>query len=206
MQHKKRCSLLMAGLLVVAMAGCSSSPSEEEIMSALEKGTITVEDAKSKGWIDDAWIEKHFEPVEAKSKIYLFDPFDTTYLDGTPASSQLIEETMCLVFFNSTVDGSIDTLKEISKISEQMKQLGVPVLGIITDHDVDAARASLPELKFPVIVYNEEMEKSFDFYKDLIEDNVVSVFTKDGGIYSAWNSDCSADGLLDAAKGIANEK
>lgn len=163
MQHKKRCSLLMAGLIVVAMAGCSSSPSEEEIMSALEKGTITVEDAKSKGWIDDAWIEKHFEPVEAKSKIYLLDPFDTTYLDGTPASSQLIEGTMCLVFFNSTVDGSIDTLKEISKISEQMKQLGVPVLAIITDHDVDAARASLPELKFPVIVYNEEMEKSFDF-------------------------------------------
>ena len=206
MQYKKRCSLLMAGLLMVAMAGCSSSPSEEEIMSALEKGTITVEDAKSKGWIDDAWIEKHFEPVEAKSKIYLFDPFDTTYLDGTPASSQLIEGTMCLVFFNSTVDGSIDTLKEISKISEQMKQLGVPVLGIITDHDVDTARASLPELKFPVIVYNEEMEKSFDFYKDLIEDNVVSVFTKDGGIYSAWNRDCSAEGLLDAAEGIANEK
>lgn len=206
MQHKKRCSLLMAGLIVVAMAGCSSSPSEEEIMSALEKGTITVEDAKSKGWIDDAWIEKHFEPVEAKSKIYLLDPFDTTYLDGTPASSQLIEGTMCLVFFNSTVDGSIDALKKISKISEQMKQLGVPVLAIITDHDVDAARASLPELKFPVIVYNEEMEKSFDFYKDLIEDNVVSVFTKDGGIYSAWNSDCSAEGLLDAAEGIANEK
>lgn len=50
------------------------------------------------------------------------------------------------------------------------------------------------------------MEKSFDFYKDLIEDNVVSVFTKDGGIYSAWNSDCSAEGLLDAAEGIANEK
>lgn len=206
MQHKKHCSLLMAGLLVVAMAGCSSSPSEEEIMSALEKGTITVEDAKSKGWIDDAWIEKHFEPVEAKSKIYLLDPFDTTYLDGAPASSQLIEGTMCLVFFNSTVDSSIDTLKEISKISEQMKQLGVPVLGIITDHDVDTARASLPESKLPVIVYNEEMEKSFDFYKDLIEDNVVSVFTKDGGIYSAWNNDCSAEGLLDAAEGIANEK
>lgn len=74
MQHKKHCSLLMAGLLMVAMAGCSSSPSEAEIMSALEKGTITVEDAKSKGWIDDAWIEKHFEPVEAKLKSIFLTP------------------------------------------------------------------------------------------------------------------------------------
>lgn len=206
MQHKTYLSLLMAGFLVVTMAGCSSAPSEDEIMSALEKGTITVEDAKSKGWIDDAWIEEHFEPVEAKSKIYLLDPFDTTYLDGTPASSHLIEGTMCLVFFNTTAEGSVDTLTKISQISEQMEQLGVPVLGIVTDNDLDAARQALPELKFPVIVYNEEMKQSLDFYKDMIENNVVSVFTKEGGIYSAWNSDCSADELLHAAEGIANEE
>ena len=53
MQHKKLLSFLVAGALVVTMAGCSSAPSEDEILSALENGTITVEDAKSKGWIDD---------------------------------------------------------------------------------------------------------------------------------------------------------
>lgn len=175
-------------------------------MSALEKGIITVEDAKTKGWINDEWIEEHFEPVEAKSKIYLFDPFDTIYLDGTPASSKLIEGTMCLVFFDSTVEGSMNTLTEISRISKEMEQLGVPVLGIITDEDLDTARQARPELDFPVIVYNEEMKKSLDFYGEVIEDTVVSVFTKEGGIYSAWNSDCSADELLATAEGIANEE
>lgn len=206
MQHKKLLSFLVAGALVVAMAGCSSAPSEDEILSALENGTITVEDAKSKGWIDDKWIEEHFEPIEADSKIHLFDPFETTYLDGTPASSELIEGTMCLVFFDSTMEGSVDTLAEISKISGQMEELGVPVLGIMTDSDLDAARETLPELNFPVIVYNEEMQKSLDLYKDLIKDTVVSVFTKDGGIYSAWNSDCSADELLDSAEDLLCEK
>lgn len=206
MQYKKFLPLLMTGLLIVTMAGCSSVPSENEILSALEKGTLTVEDAKSKGWIDDEWIEEHFEPIEAKSKIYLFDPFTTTYLDGTPASSSLIEGTMCLVFFDSTVEGSADTLTEISEISEQMEQLGAPVIGIITDKDLDAARKNLPELNFPVIVYNEEMQKSLDFYKDLVEGQIVSVFTKEGGIYSAWNSDCSADSLLDTAEGLSNEE
>ena len=113
---------------------------------------------------------------------------------------------MCLVFFDSTVEGSTDTLAEISKISGQMEELGVPVLGIMTDSDLDAARETLPELNFPVIVYNEEMQKSLDLYKDLIKDTVVSVFTKDGGIYSAWNSDCSADELLDSAEDLLCEK
>lgn len=206
MQHKKLFTFLIAAFFMVAMAGCSSGPSDDEIMSALEKGIITVEDAKTKGWIDDEWIEEHFEPVEAKSKIYLFDPFDTIYLDGTPASSKLIEGTMCLVFFDSTVEGSMNTLTEISRISKEMEQLGVPVLGIITDEDLDTARQALPELDFPVIVYNEEMKKSLDFYGEVIEDTVVSVFTKEGGIYSAWNSDCSADELLATAEGIANEE
>lgn len=205
MRHIKFISLLMSGLFAVTMAGCSSVPSDEKIMSALERGTITVEDAKSKGWIDDAWIEAHFEPIEAKSKIYLFDPFETTYLDGTPASSTLIEGTMCLVFFDSTVDGSVDTLIEISGVSEQMKQLGVPVLGIITDKDLDAAREVLPELDFPVIVYNEEMQASLGYDKDLFEPDIVSVFTKEGGIYSAWSSDCSAAALLGSAEGMADE-
>ena len=205
MRNKRYFPLLMAGFLVVTVAGCSSTPSEAEIVSALEKGTITVEDAKSKGWINDEWIEEHFQPIEAGSKIHLFDPFDTTYLDGTPASSELIAGTMCLVFFDSTAEENVDKLKEISDISDQMKQAGAPVLGIITDSNLDAARASLPELKFPVIVYNEEMQKSLDVYKDITKDNVVSVFTKDGGIYSAWNRDCSAEELLDTAEEIANE-
>lgn len=98
MQYKKFLSALIAG--------CSSVPSDSEIEKALEEGTITVADATSRGWIADAWIKDHFDPIEAKSKLYLFAPFETTYLDGSPASFEPIEGTMCLVFFDTTSEGT----------------------------------------------------------------------------------------------------
>lgn len=39
----------------------------------------------------------------------------------------------------------------------------------------------------------------------MIADQMVSIFTKDGGLYSAWNSDCSADNLLDGAEDLSHE-
>ena len=75
---KKKFVIIISSLLILSLGGCSSKPSEEKIKSALDEGTITVEDAKEKGWIDDDWIKANYETVEAKSKIYLFDPFETT--------------------------------------------------------------------------------------------------------------------------------
>ena len=198
-------SILMAGLLAVSAAGYRSVPSDSELEKALEEGTITFEDAKSRGWVDDAWLEEHFPPMEAGSKIHSFPPFETTYLDGTPASSQLIEGTMCLVFFDSTQGDTVEKLREISGISEEMTRLGVPVLGIIMDEDLDGARETLSDLKFPVIVYNDEMRASLELYDDMIAGSMVSVFTKDGGFYSAWSSDCSAGWLLEGAEGLNDE-
>lgn len=205
MRHKTIISILMAGLLAVSAAGCGSVPSDSELERALEAGTITAEDAKSKGWIDDAWLEEHFPPVEAGSKIQTFPPFETTYLDGAPASSQLIQGTMCLVFFDSTQGDTVEKLRKISGISGEMTRLGVPVLGIITDKNPEGAREVLLDLDFPVIVYNDEMRASLELYDDMIGDSMISVFTKGGGFYSAWSIDCSASALLDGAEDLKNE-
>lgn len=83
----------------------------------------------------------------------------------------------------------------------EMTRLGAPVLGIIMDEDLDGARESLSDLDFPVIVYNDEMRASLEVYDDMIADGMVSVFTKDGGIYTAWSIDCSAGWLLKGAEG-----
>lgn len=203
---RKTTAILLAVLLVISMTSCGSTPSDDKIKAALEDGTITVEDAKSKGWIDDEWIEANFETIEAKSKIYLFDPFQTSYLDGAPASSELIEGKMCLVFFNTTKDGTMDKLQVFNKISEEMTSAGIPVLGIITDENPDEAVEKLSDITFPIIVYNEEMQASLAKYIELINSDVVSIFTKEGGLYTAWNSSTDADDLLDTARSLADEK
>lgn len=203
---KRMMTILVSAMLVLSLAGCSSTPSDEKIKDALASGTITIEDAKSKGWIDEEWIKANYNPIEAKSKIYLFDPFETTYLDGTPVSSTIIEGTMCLVFFNTQQADTLEKLKVYNEVSDQMKELGVPILGIITDKDVTAAKEKLSDLKFPVIVYNEAMLKVFERYNEIINQDIVSIFTKDGGFYSAWRNGETTESLLDYAKEKANEK
>lgn len=203
---KKLITILLSGMLVLSLAGCRSAPSDDKIKDALAEGKITIEDAKSKGWIDDKWIKANYNPVKGKSKIYLFDPFETTYLDGTPASSSIIEGEMCLVFFNTQQEDTLEKLKIYNDVSGQMKELGVPILGIITDPDVTAAKEKLADIKFPVIVYNDAMQKSMERHAEMIDTNIVSVFTKDGGFCSAWCNDETTESLLDYAKDTANEE
>lgn len=203
---KKMMTMLLSATLVFSLTGCSTTPSDEKIKDALAEGTITVEDAKSRGWINDEWIKANYQPIEAKSKIYLFEPFETTYLDGSPASSTIIEGTMCLVFFNTEQANTLEKLKVYNEVSDQMKELGVPILGIITDKDVSAAKEKLSDIKFPVIVYNEAMLEVFEGYDEIIQQDVVSVFTKNGGFYSAWRNGETTESLLSYAKDEADEK
>lgn len=202
---KKITILLLTGLMAFSLAACSATPSDEKIKTALEDGTITVEDAKAKGWIDDAWIKANFEKVEANSKIHLFEPFETTNLDGTPASSAVINGKMCLVFFDTMQEKTMEKLAAFNEACEAMKEKGVPVLGIITDSDWQAAQEKLKDMKFPIIVYNDEMKASLDSYGEMIDNDLVAVFTKDGGLYTAWQTEATADSLLESAQSLADE-
>lgn len=203
---KRKLLLVISCLLVISLGGCNSKPSLEKIKAALDDGTITVEDAKEKGWIDDDWINSNYEKVEAKSKIYLFDPFETTYLDGTPASSNIIEGITCMVFFHTTEEKTLEKLEVFNDISDEMKTIGVPVIGILTDKDIDYAKEKLTDIKFPVILYNDSMQQSLKEYDSLIDSDLVSIFTKEGGFYTAWNTSAEADKLLSFAKELRDEE
>lgn len=206
---KKILTILLLALLAVSMTACGGKPSDDEIKAALEDGTITVEDAQSKGWIDEAWVEANVEQMDAMTKIYRLDPFETTYLDGTPASSELIEGKMCLVFINALEEGTVDKLDAFKQAREEMEASGIQTLGILSgDIDTDAAKEALKDMGFPIILRNDDMQRSLALsgIDTMLDPDVVSVFTKDGGIYTAWNSSATAEGLIDYAKELANEE
>ena len=71
---KKKFVIIISSLLILSLGGCSSKPSEEKIKSALDEGTITVEDAKEKGWIDDDWIKANYETVKQNQKFTCLIP------------------------------------------------------------------------------------------------------------------------------------
>lgn len=206
---KKFIVILLSAILAFSLSGCSSAPSDEEIKTALDDGTVTIEDAKSKGWIDDSWIEKNYEQIDAKSKIYLLDPFETTYLDGTATSSELIEGKMCLVFINEFTDETMKKLEVFNTASEELKTIGVPLLGIVSDKiDIDTAKEKLKDMDFPLIICNEDMQRSMKLsgFDTMMEHDVVSVFTKDGGIYTAWKNKETTEELLSYAKSLSHEE
>lgn len=206
---KKLTTILLIMVLALTMTACSPTPSDSKIKEALEDGTITVEDAKAKGWIDDKWIEANFEPIEAKSKIYLLEPFETTYLDGTPASSELIEGKMCLVFINELAGETIEKLDEFNNAYAKMEAVGVPILGIVSGNiDIDTAKEKLKNMDFPMVIRNDDMQSSLELsgFDTMLDYDVVSVFTKEGGIYTAWHRNATTEGLIESAKDLSNEE
>ena len=206
---KKAILVLLAGAMILSLAACSSVPSKEKIKQALDDGTITFEDAKEKGWIDDAWIDANYQVTEAGSKVQQFEPFTTAYLDGSAASSSIISGKMCLVFFSTAKEETMKKLAALSDISETMKKKGVPVLGVILDKDPASARDKLADMKFPIIVCNDGMKASLSEYSEILDADAIDIaliFTKDGGIYSAWETDVSKDSILEEAESLAKEE
>lgn len=201
---KKIIALCCILALSISLTACGSRPSDAKIKEALDMGTITVEDAKAKRWIDEEWIKENFEQIKAQTKVYLFGDFETTYLDGTPASSDLIHDTMCLVFFNTTGEGTLDKLAIFQKAKEGMEKAGAPLLGIVTDADVDAAKEKLADFDFPIIVYNDEMKAAMADYSEMTEQDLTANFTHDGGFYSAWYFQPDAEELVETAQAFAN--
>ena len=89
---------------------------------------------------------------------------------------------------------------------EQMQEKGIPVLGIVTDEDLESAKENLKNIEFPIIVYNDSMKKSLEQYDEIINSDITSVFTKDGGIYTAWSSSSTVEELVKYAEDLANEE
>ncbi|MFQ7401121.1 MAG: hypothetical protein ACLRNW_25580 [Neglectibacter sp.] len=71
---KKRAAALgLAALLTLSLAACGEkAPSLEEVEQAIEAGTLTMEDALDKGWVDQAWVDDYWEartvPPRIKSR------------------------------------------------------------------------------------------------------------------------------------------
>ncbi|MBU3142850.1 hypothetical protein [Clostridium sp. CF012] len=206
MKFKKNVAGILSLVLIFTLVGCSPKPSEKKIKAALENGTITVADAKSKGWINDEWIEKNYKPIPSLSKIHLFTPFQTTYLDGTPAPKNVIAGKMHVAFFNSKSDKATEQIKILNSVYDKFVKYDIPILGVVLDEDLDGAKERLKGVKFPVIVYNEEMKKSLKGYADILKTDYSSVWTKDGGFYTAWSYKDDTDSLNSYAEGLSNEK
>ena len=60
MTTRRLAALGLAAAMGLTLAACGEQqPSREEVEQAIEAGTLTVEDALDKGWIDQAWVDAY---------------------------------------------------------------------------------------------------------------------------------------------------
>ena len=101
---KKRAAALgLAALLTLSLAACGEkAPSLEEVEQAIEAGTLTVEDAQDKGWVDQAWVDGYWEartvPAVDKIEINRVGEFTTTTLSGEPFTQEDLGHVLLFAF------------------------------------------------------------------------------------------------------------
>ena len=57
-KNKRKLAVLgLAAAMALSLAACGEKrPSQEDVEQSIEAGTLTIEDALDKGWVDQAWV------------------------------------------------------------------------------------------------------------------------------------------------------
>lgn len=209
MKKKRLLGISIITALAIGLAGCSgrSVPSVDEIKSAIADGTLTVEDALDKGWIDEKWIEENTDRVEAadKSKSNLLGDFDTKTVGGEPFMADDMASLSFVYFFSPQSSDALHKLDEISDVYTGIKENGGEVLGVaLGERPADYAE-QLGKYDFPIICYNDSMRGAMGSLDEMmVPDGFIGVWNRDRAFLSAWMLKIDAKGLPEYAAAMAN--
>ena len=108
---KKILAFLLAGCLALSLTACGEKqPSQEEVEQAIEAGTLTIEDALDKGWIDQAWVdayqEEHSVPAGSKMEANVAGDFTTTTLSGEEFTRDQLGAVVLFAFLDPNAEGT----------------------------------------------------------------------------------------------------
>lgn len=107
---KRLAALGLAAVLALAVTACGEKqPSQEEVEQAIEAGTLTVEDALDKGWIDQAWVEAYQEensvPAASKLETNMVGDFTTVTLSGEAFTREKLGDVVFFAFLDPNAEG-----------------------------------------------------------------------------------------------------
>ena len=199
---KKKMILAGALALCLTLSACGSqAPSQEEVEAAIEDGSITIEDALDKGWIDQAWVDSYMEensvPAADKIAINKVGEFETKTVTGDTFTNQDIPAVAFMVFMDPEDAGAQAYYDELVKAVEDVRAAGADIV-VCSKGGMDAEMYQ--DAPFSVVEYNDAM-------KDALAQNdgmASEVWYMDGSLISAWSSEVDAASLADSAASFAD--
>ena len=209
---KKKMILAGALALCLTLSACGSkAPSREEVEAAIEDGSITIEDALDKGWIDQAWVDSYMEensvPAADKIAINKVGEFETKTVTGDTFTNQDIPAVAFMVFMDPEDAGAQAYYDELVKAVEDVRAAGADIV-VCSKGGMDAEMYQ--DASFSVVEYNDAMKDDLAQNDGMASEiPCVGVWYMDGSLISAWSSEVDAASLADSADGfvgMATEK
>lgn len=203
---KKKMILAGALALCLTLSACGSqAPSQEEVEAAIEDGSITIEDALDKGWIDQAWVDSYMEensvPAADKIAINKVGEFETKTVTGDTFTNQDIPAVAFMVFLDPEDAGAQAYYDELVKAVEGVRAAGADIV-VCSKGGMDAELYQ--DAPFSVVEYNDAMKAALAQNDGMASEiPCVGVWYVDGSLISAWNSQVDAASLTDSAASFA---
>jgi len=201
---KRTAAVGLAAVMTLSLAACGEkAPSLEEVEQAIEAGTLTVEDALDKGWIDQTWVDNYIEansvPAGDKMEANKVTDFTTSTLDGAEFTKNDLGSTVFFAFADPADPGAESFFQVLSDAYEGVTANGADIVLCTKSEEGSEIFADAP---FPVILYNDSLKEAVGKNSGVIEDEEVpnvAAWYVNGSFLSAWSLKVEAEDLIEGA-------
>ena len=201
---KRTAAVGLAAVMTLSLASCGEkAPSLEEVEQAIEAGTLTVEDALDKGWIDQTWVDNYIEansvPAGDKMEANKVTDFTTSTLDGAEFTKNDLGSTVFFAFADPADPGAESFFQALSDAYEGVTGNGADIVLCTKSEEGSEIFADAP---FPVILYNDSLKEAVSKNSGMIEDEEVpnvAAWYVNGSFLSAWSLKVEAEDLIEDA-------
>ena len=203
--RQRLAALGLAAAMGMSLSACGGSqPGLEEVEQAIEAGTLTIEDALDKGWIDQAWVDAYQEensvPAGSKMEAGAVGDFTTTTLSGEEFTREQLGDVVFFAFLDPSAEETQAFYDALTQGYDGVVENGADI--VVCPKREEVGNELFAEAPFPVILYNDSVKAAIGGSSGMVEDeetpNAASWYVN-GPFLSAWYSSVDAQELPESA-------
>ena len=129
-KNKRKLAMLgLAAAMALSLAACGEKrPSQEDVEQSIEAGTLTIEDALDKGWVDQAWVDAYYEensvPAASKTESNMVGDFATTTLSGEAFTREQLGDVVFFAFLDRKRRGRRSSITHWRRDMRALRRMG----------------------------------------------------------------------------------